>query len=95
MYIYHVEWQQRGELPLVKGVGGGEKGDGVEPTLICGQKQNGQKRREDGGGGGEEGKNKRRDGGKGGGAPEDGRKRKQRYNIRQPLEHNNTERDEY
>lgn len=29
------------------------------------------------------------------GAAEDGRKRKQRYNIRQPLEHNNTERDEY
>lgn len=27
--------------------------------------------------------------------PEDGRKKKQRYNIRQPLEHNNTERDEY
>lgn len=45
------------------GGGGGEKGDGVEPTLICGQKQNGEKRREDGGGG-EEGKNKRRDGGK-------------------------------
>lgn len=29
------------------------------------------------------------------GGAEDGRKRKQRYNIRQPLEHNNTERDEY
>lgn len=78
--------------------GGGENGDGVEPTLICDQKQNGEKQREDGGGVEEEGKNKGRDGGKNGGTgggAEDGRKRKQRYNIRQPLEHNNTERDEY
>lgn len=39
------------------------------------------------------GKTEGRDGGKRG--AEDGGKRKRRYNIGQPLEHNNTERDEY
>lgn len=53
------------------------EGNGVEPTLICGQKQNEEKQREDGGGG-EEGKSKGRDGGKnrGEGGAEDGRKRR-------------------
>lgn len=61
----------------------------VEPTLICVRKHNGEKRRGDEGG--EDGKN--------GGKRRRGRKMarggKQRYNIGQPLEHNNTERDEY
>lgn len=65
----------------------------MEPTLICVHKQNEEKRREDEGGGEDGGKTKGATEGKRG--AEDGRKRERRYNIGQPLEHNNTERDEY